>query len=389
MAVPRAPRLIVPDVLRGVAIVAMVLAHAAPMLPGIPHVLKSVTGNISDLASPLFALVMGMSAQLVWNAGGRVGAVLLQQAIRGVVLIALGVWMASWGSWVVIVLAFLGMLLIVGVPLLLLPTRWLAVAAGLAALVSAPVNALAREHVVPLVTSGPVIRHLAEWTVLGHSYRLTNLLPFFLLGALLLRHGLRRDRTMWGMLAIAPVAYLVRPVAERMLHVDFISGSYPDTLHDIGLVFAAYAVIVLLATPTRPQPVVDAVFVPLKAWGRVALSLYLLHVGIIALWLGGQGARPAENAWGGWLLVVVVPLAVGWLWWRFVGNGPVEWLLGLVSLRPKPLRVRSAGVASVGDDPTRPHTQQEPVHMRSRSSPKCAVETRPSDKLPSWSTGGE
>ncbi|MGB4135205.1 MAG: heparan-alpha-glucosaminide N-acetyltransferase domain-containing protein, partial [Microbacterium sp.] len=270
MAVPRAPRLIVPDVLRGVAIVAMVLAHAAPMLPGIPHVLKSVTGNISDLASPLFALVMGMSAQLVWNAGGRVGAVLLQQAIRGVVLIALGVWMASWGSWVVIVLAFLGMLLIVGVPLLLLPTRWLAVAAGLAALVSAPVNALAREHVVPLVTSGPVIRHLAEWTVLGHSYRLTNLLPFFLLGALLLRHGLRRDRTMWGMLAIAPVAYLVRPVAERMLHVDFISGSYPDTLHDIGLVFAAYAVIVLLATPSRPRPAVDAVFVPLKAWGRVA-----------------------------------------------------------------------------------------------------------------------
>jgi hypothetical protein len=27
--------------------------------------------------------------------------------------------------------------------------------------------------------------------------------------------------------------------------------------------------------------------------------------------------------------------AIGWVWWRFIGVGPVEWLLGWVTLRPK------------------------------------------------------
>ena len=47
-------RLVVPDVLRGVAIVAMLIAHAVPMLPEVPRALSFVMGNINSLASPLF-----------------------------------------------------------------------------------------------------------------------------------------------------------------------------------------------------------------------------------------------------------------------------------------------------------------------------------------------
>ena len=35
-----------------------------------------------------------------------------------------------------------------------------------------------------------------------------------------------------------------------------------------------------------------------------------------------------------WLVVVPAMVVVGWLWWRFIGVGPVEWLLGWVTVAP-------------------------------------------------------
>lgn len=340
MTAARIERLIVPDVLRGVAIVAMLIAHANPFLPQLPTVVRFAIGNINDLASPLFALVMGMSAQIVWNASLRAGTTLLQQTIRGILLIALGIWMSTWGSWVAIVLSPLGLLLIVGVPLLLLSSRLLAAVLAIVVVLGAPLNELARGRIAELMTSNIIVRDLADWTVLGHSYRFTNLLPFFLLGALLLRAGLRRDRAMWIMLGFAPLAYAVRPVLEKVLHQPAaVSGSYPDTLHDVGLVFATYGVVVLLATRTPLPRVVGALFAPLRIWGQLALSLYLLHVAIVTVWMRTAGF-PAQNIPLGWASVVILPLLIAWLWWRFVGTGPVEWLMGAVSGRPKPLLVR-------------------------------------------------
>ena len=334
----RTDRLVVPDVLRGVAILAMLIAHAQPFLTAVPGSMRFVGGNISDLASPLFALVMGISAQIVLQRTprGRRGVMLVQQFARGLVLIALGVWLSTWGTWIAIVLSHLGVVLLIGVPLLFLSTRWLvAVAIALAAL-SEPLNAWARAALLPVLQSSPLLE-VANWLVLGSWYRATNLLPFFLLGALLMRHGFVRDRMLWAMAIIAPLAYLVRPVAERLAgQTETQSGTYADTLHDVGLVFAVYVVVVLLATVRRPRParVIALVFEPLRAIGAVALSLYLLHVGLIALLLR-WGYIPVGGGWPHWLLVVAGSIIAGWLWWRFVGVGPVEWLLGWVTGRPK------------------------------------------------------
>ncbi|MDR6867258.1 putative membrane protein YeiB [Microbacterium resistens] len=342
-------RLVIPDVLRGIAIIAMLIAHAFPLLPGAPRALLYATGVVNDLASPLFALVMGMSAQLMWNASSQVGRTLLQQALRGLVLIALGVWITMWGSWVAVVLAYLGLLLLVGAPLLRLGSRWVAGIALAVALLSDPLNAIARTQLWILGTD-PAVRLLADLTVLGTSHRLTNLLPFFLLGALLLRHGARRDRVLWGMAAIAPLAYLVRPVAERISGQTMTqSGTYGDTLHDVGLVFSAYVVVVLLATSDRAGParVIGMVFAPLRVWGRLALSLYLLHAGIIAVWLHLRGF-PAVVEPVGWLLTVVLPLALTLGWDRWVGVGPMEWAMGWITARPKPFRGARPGLLVEG-----------------------------------------
>lgn len=327
-------RLVVPDVLRGVAIVAMLIAHAVPMIPDVPRALSFVMGNINSLASPLFALVMGMAAQIVWNRNSGVGRTILQQSLRGIALIALGVWMMTWGSWVAVVLQYLGLLLIVGAPLLLLGTRALIIVTAVIALASQPLLEWTRGAVWIYLQPAPVIE-VANWVALGPSYRLINLLPFFLLGAILLRRGIRRDRMLWTMAIVAPIAYVVSMVAGRFTDVE--SGDYLDTLRDVGLVFATYVVVVLIAEMRRTGAarIRDAVFAPLTAWGQVALSLYLLHVGIIAWWAHTLNGRPEHNELLGWASVVVLPLIVGWLWWRFVGTGPVEWVLGWVTGRPR------------------------------------------------------
>jgi uncharacterized protein len=336
---PSTGRLVVPDVLRGVAILAMLIAHATPLLTNLPEATRLVFGGANDVASPLFALVMGLSAEILTQRTPRAGrgGMLLQQAARGLLLIALGVWMDNWSSWVAIVLSYLGVLLLVGAPILLLSTRWVIGIAVVVAVVSDPVNAWARQFLWPLLWDAPVVNLISQWFVLGYAYRLTNLLPFFLLGAILMRHGFRRDKYLWAMAVIAPIAYAVRPVVTAVFDTPpHISGSYVDTLHDVGLVFAVYVVIVLLATVESPRParIIAIVFEPLRAIGAVALSLYLLHVALISLWLS-MGFVVVENDYVRWLLLVPGVVVVGWLWWRFIGVGPVEWLLGWVTGRPK------------------------------------------------------
>lgn len=339
------PRLLVPDALRGLAILAMLVAHAIPFLPGAPSAANFVMYNVNDVASPLFALVMGMAAQLLAQrtGPGERTRMLVRQAVRALVLVMLGLWLVTWGSWVAVVLGHLGILLAVGAPLVLLPTRWLAALAAGAVVVSAPLNAWARSSLAGSVADPDApTAVLLRWVVLDSHYRLTNLLPFFLAGALLLRHGARRDRLLWGLLALAPLAWLVSPAVERLAPgVDLRSGTWPDTLHDLGLVALAYVAVVALATgrasSRRPAA---AVLDVLGALGTVALSLYVLHVGVLALW-APQGLRPTGNDVLGWLLVVPGMVLVGVLWARVVGPGPLEWLLGVLTGRPRPLRRRA------------------------------------------------
>lgn len=327
-------RLLVPDVLRGFAIIAMLIAHAGPFLPEAPWAAKFITGTFSDVASPLFALVMGMSAELVWRRGGRVGTTLLQQTLRGLFLVVLGVWLASWGSWVAVVLAYLGLLIIIGAPILLARTPVVIVVAAVLLIVSQPLIDFVRTSAWWLYSGPTPVQELVTWLFLGPQYRVANLLPMFLIGALLIRHGLKRDRLLWVLAAVAPLAYIAWGIGQRLGTVQ--SGDYLDTLKDFGLVFAVYVCVVFAATVRREKAerVWAAIFVPLRACGQVALSLYLLHVGLIALWNNAYG-RPAENFYPGWLVIVPGMILIGWLWWRFVGTGPVEWVMGWLTGRPK------------------------------------------------------
>lgn len=353
---PIAPRLqpdryLVPDVARGVAIMAMLIAHAGPIMVRQPAATAFLQGQLNDLASPLFALTMGAAAAIVLATAGRnpaaVRAVIVQNVIRGVILVALGLLLETWGSWIAIVLSFLGIVLAVGTPLVLLGTRALVAVLAVVLVAAAPLNDAVLAAAGPLITTGAraPADFLLEWLFLGPHYRVTNLLPWFILGALLFRIRFGGRRTGWILLAIAVPAWWLGPLWQGATGEGAgPSGSYLDTLHDAGLVLLTLGLINLLASlrGRRWRPVMHTVFLPFQAIGSVPLSLYVFQVAVVGV-MAANGIRFGSTEPVAWaVLVLGVPL-VGVLWWRYLGKGPLEWLIGVVSGR---YRTRRAEVAS-------------------------------------------
>ncbi|NQX11031.1 DUF1624 domain-containing protein [Microbacteriaceae bacterium VKM Ac-2855] len=325
-------RSVVLDVSRGVAIVAMLIAHAGILLQGFPTPLAFTEKQINDLASPLFALTMGAAASIVIARAGRAGylPVVAQNIVRGVILIALGYWTATWGSWISIVLAPLGLTLLLGTPLLRLSTRALAVVLMVILVVGAPVNATVAAIVIPAP-----LGDVSTLLFTHPNYRVTNLLPMFLLGALLQRIDFGGARLARIMIPVGIALFGVEQIFWRFVPgYTRVSGNFLDTVHDLGLVLTVVGVIGVAASLRAPGAarVIGAVFVPLRAAGSVALSLYVLQVGVVA-GLARTGWVGATSNVLGWLILVVGLPSLAYLWWRFIGKGPLEWAIGLVSGR--------------------------------------------------------
>lgn len=338
----RPDRVVLPDVLRGLAILAMLVAHGAnSLMPELPRFIRMIEGGLNSLASPLFALVMGITAQLLLYRTPPSNRSLLfaQQTVRGLLLMLLGVWLASWGTWVAIVLGQLGLLLIVGALVLHLRSGWLIAISSAGILFSGLLNQWLAPGILQLVVAHPKSPGwwIAQWAVLDPSYRLTNLLPMFLLGALLMRFGLPSTPRFLGMSAVLGLLLILpRPLLERVSGNEHFapSGSFIDSINDLGLVALSYAVFAALLSVAQPGAArpVRGVLLPLRACGTVALSLYVVQVALIAFWrwqgIGYNGNEPLI-----WLILVPGLMCGGVLWWRFIGIGPIEWVIGVCSGR--------------------------------------------------------
>ena len=346
VVVPVAPRLqrdryLVPDVARGVAILEMIIAHAGPIMVTQPVATAFLQGQLNDLASPLFAVTMGAAAAIVLAKAGTSTAarrtVIVQNVIRGLILVLLGLLLSTWGSWIAVVLSFLGIVLAIGTPLVLLGSRALIAVLAVVLVLGAPLNEFVLTTAGPLITAGERTpgSFLLEWLFLSPHYRVTNLLPWFLFGALLFRIRFGGRTAAWIMLALSVPAWWLGPLWRGATGVEFSpSGSYLDTLHDAGLVFGVLGVIMLLASlgGRRSSAVVRAVFVPFEAIGSISLSLYVFQVAVVG-WMSANGISFGTTDPLAWVVLVFGVPMVGILWWRFVGKGPIEWLIGVLSGR--------------------------------------------------------
>lgn len=310
----------------------MVIAH------GIPFIREqlSPTGGfalyqVNDLASPLFALVMGVAAGVAFTRG-TASRGMARAVVRGVALILLGVGLEQLDHWVAVILHILGVLLIVGTPLLVLGSRWL-LAIAAAFLVGGPwvieVVTRAAGGVAggAATTASWAANPIIQWLISNTHYRVLTLLPLFLVGAVLARRGLDDERTSWWCLLGGLAMVWASFAAELLGYPVVFSGDHPDQVQESGLALAAYGLVMASDIAGARQPSVYAVLRPLALIGQVALSLYVFHVALLVPLIP---AFP-EGGWLPFILLLVVALVTAWAWARFIGRGPVEWLIDRLS----------------------------------------------------------
>lgn len=323
------------DAARGLAVLGMMAAHTWPRDAGQSELL------VDGRPSVLFAVVAGVSIGLVTggSAGGwqtRIARGRL--AVRAGVLAVLGVLLWMLPSGIAVILDYYGVMFVLLVPLLF-AAKWLLAALAVALLSVAP---LVRDRVVELtgaVPSGPLdgapnAAEIARDYLLTGYYPALLWLPLLLVGMWCARLGLASTRVrvlLVGVGAVASVAGygagVVLPNVDTTAH----SGSAAELLGAGGLAVAIVGV--ALVTLDSPSPQLRRVgrwcAAPLTALGRVALTVYVAHVIIIAA-LSPLGPAGQFDAAVGVSLLVALTLggiALGMICQAQGRRAPLEWLL--------------------------------------------------------------
>ncbi len=336
----------------------MIAAHVVPRPGGLGAQELLVDGR----PSILFALVAGVSLGLMTGqdappalgAPSRPGLPARAEArwrllIRALALLALGLglWLLPHG--IAVILDYYGVMFLLMIPLLFARRVVLAVVATVV-LVAAP---LLRDEIVTrgAPETGPLAT-IVDYLLTGW-YPALLWVPLLAVGLLAARAGLGSARVRAALLAGGATASVAGYGAAAVLpaagfaEVDAAahSGTIAELLGSGGLAAAVLGLcLVLLDPPTGRAPIgVRIALAPLSAMGRVALSVYVGQVLVIAALspLGGAGRFDGALGWGILIVLLVASTAFA-LACRALGRrGPLEWLLTrLADLPFGPRRVR-------------------------------------------------
>ena len=331
-----------PDLARGIALLGMFAAH----------VVFDRSENFYDgRSSILFATVAGVSLGLVTGGShpaprGQRGALRGGVALRGLALIVIGVFLTVViHPPLQVILDYYGFAFLLLVPLLFAVRPVLAVAA---ALVVAVMPALVHELILRVDPADipAVVQPFTHWLVFG-TYPMAIWLAFPLVGLFCARSDLTRRRTQVLMIAGGVLAALAGYGAAALIpgvSAEAHSGTVAEVVGSGGVAIAIIGAATLVGSLSgRAGRGIRIVLYPVAAAGSMALTLYTAQALVLAvvrqIVSGGADRWFYPDATLG--VLIVSALLIGTLWRRFIGQGPLEWLLKRISGLAAP-RVRPA-----------------------------------------------
>lgn len=298
------------DALRGLALVSMYVAHTAPDSPLAPVL------NLSEyLTYPLFAALVGMGAVL--GSSRAFGGA----AVRGAVLIVLGLLLERLDAQVVVVLVYLGLLTWISYPLARCRTSVIAVVGAVALAATTPVrHSLLDDRTDLYLHDHAASARLLDYVATGDEYQLLSVIGFAAAGMVVLRlvrsgllAGRSRQVTFGGavLLLAGGYAVLVRRVVG---HLEPYEATWTEHLFCLLLVVAT----VLLGLGLAPSLGVFATTA--AAMGRMALTLYVLQIVYLSVWADRHpGSR--DDSWVNTAVLVLGSAAIALAWPRVVRRG--------------------------------------------------------------------
>ena len=319
------------DLVRFLALASMYVAHVAPV-PGPAHVLE-----LSEyLTMPLFALLVGVGAQLgAWSPGTT-----LQRwwsiAVRATVLVVLGLALERAGAQVVIVLVHLGVLVVVAGLLIRLPGLVVALVAAAAVVVG---ELLLRTDPTDILMRDAWTTDAARFVWVGGPYRLLPMVLYAAIGIGLARWWLRGPRArsvllpgvVGSVLLVIAAAMLAAEQAGRVDLVPY-SGTLQETLLDALVAAGVLGVGLAVARAVDGVRVGRAALTVLAAAGAMTLTLYALQILWLAYDVRVLHPGQADDSWTNLAVLLVGSLVVAGTWhavvrrrpWR---KGPIEGLV--------------------------------------------------------------
>ncbi len=326
------------DVARALAILGMVAAHVGD---------EGTRGSDSDgwgwivishgFPSALFAVLAGVSMTLMLTRRGTVAVAdvspddrsrtRVRIIVRAVILIGMGGLLAGLGTTVVVILAHLGVMFILAIPLLRLPTRVLVAGAVALAIIGGWLARGALDWADGIgIGSWPVIDTL--WSA---YYPALAWMAYIMAGLVIGRLDLRRTVVAWRLVAVGvALAAATRAIGwgtgdedeDPWLTTEPHSYSAVEMLSNIGVACAIIGLTLLLA---RRWP---RALWPFMASGSMALTLYVAHLIVIAI-VGYEMVQEPSNVSFVALTLGLVTFAC--IWRPLLGQGPLERLLTVAS----------------------------------------------------------
>lgn len=307
----RLPRVASIDGVRGLALMSMFIAHCAPATGlGRPLLVTEF------LTAPLFALIIGIGAQMSRSRGVTWPTIVL----RAAVLIALGSWLATWGTPILIVLAYLGFLL----PIAYAATRLRGSVLITLAVLLIPLSAWARGLFPKRMLYGFLadpMGWISALTVSGWAYRLSALTVWAIAGILVARRWVLTPRPKEQ--AIAGVALALVTAAVFMfrllgaLELHPYSGTAVEITFNLFLVVGFFAICDAVLR-RLPSPVTRLLADP----GRMTLTLYTAQIGWLAYY--GRVLYPGrvDDTWANVAILCLGSIAFAAAWTHLV-SGPL------------------------------------------------------------------
>ncbi|MCS5732633.1 DUF418 domain-containing protein [Herbiconiux daphne] len=337
------------DIARGLALVGMLFAHTVP---------EGDAETVFDgRSSILFATIAGVSLGLMSGGASRVGRedrgrVARVVALRGVVLVVLGLALTAFDTPVAIILDTYGLLFVVAIPLLFAP-RWAIAAIAAVSALLGPVAVDAVDAAVEAATGPAESVVESAWAYfplrwLIEAYPAPVWLAYIAVGILVARSDLRRPVTQLALVVLgALVAAGAYSIAAAVGHPVL---AHDDTTAEVlasgGVAVAVIGALVGLtaSAPPRMRRIAERLLYPLAAAGSMPLTVYTLQIVVIWVYITIVDHPGGFLGWQNLPLFVglAVPTVLAASLWRLrFEQGPLEWVVSRVTTqRPWPEKRR-------------------------------------------------
>ncbi|WP_162238988.1 MULTISPECIES: DUF418 domain-containing protein [unclassified Rathayibacter] len=323
------------DVARGLAVLGMFAAHLAPSSREMPW---------DGRSSVLFAVLAGVSIGLMTGGAGRSSHRLRDTAsilLRGLYLLVIGVLLTLLGTPIAVILPHYGVMFAVAALLLFLPRAALAALVVLFAVIGPVVVdelTVSGGAWVSGLTPDQALLAATPLTWLTQYYPVPSWLAYVVLGLLVARCDIRSPLTQrWLVLGGFAAAVLGYGVGVALGGPESVEAHSSTTAEILGAGGVAAVAIGSLTALTARVAALRTITAPLAAVGAMPLTIYSVQLVALAVYL--LPYEPFDfDAWRSWSLLasfVVCSVVFALLWRRFVGQGPLEWLLARASLRPR------------------------------------------------------